>query len=83
MSLDSQKLVVIIIVVKKQVLMLELCLLNNILHFQYYTTYCIIFFAWKIHHFTYLFILEGYIIRITNYYYDGYFSITAWGKPGE
>ena len=32
--------------------------------------------------FTYLPILEGDIIRITNYEYDKYSSISAWGKPG-
>ena len=32
--------------------------------------------------FTYLTILEGYIIRITNYDYDTYFSISEWVKSG-
>ena len=47
--------------------------LHNILHH---------FFAWKFYHFTYLPILEGYIIKITNYYYDKYFSIDAWENLG-
>ena len=39
-------------------------------------------FAWKSHHFTCLPILEGDILRITNYDYDIFFSIAAWGKSG-
>ena len=35
-----------------------------------------------IFHFTFLPILEGDIVRISNYDYDKYFSIYAWGKSG-
>ena len=48
-------------------------ILTNILHH---------FFAWNFYHSTRLPILEGYIIRITNYDYDKYFIIKSWGKPG-
>ena len=40
------------------------------------------FFACKFYHFTCLPILEGYVISITSYEYDKYFSTGAWGKPG-
>ena len=60
----------------QKVLMLEICLLNLILHFQWITTHCIIF-AWKFYHFTCLSILEGYIVNITNYDYNKYLSISA------
>ena len=61
--------------------MLELCLLNTILYYQYYTTYYN-FFAWNFYHFIFLPTLEGYIVRITNYDYDKYFSIDTGGKSG-
>ena len=66
---------------EKRVLMLELCLLDLIFHYQYYTTYCI-FFHWAFYHFTCLPILRGDIIRITNYDNDKYFTIAAWGESG-
>ena len=50
----------------------SLPLLHNILHHFY----------WKLHHLNCLPILEGDIIRITNYEYDQYFSIYAWWKLG-
>ena len=40
------------------------------------------FFAWNFYHFAYLPILEGGIVRISNYDYDKYFSIDAWVKSG-
>ena len=40
------------------------------------------FFQWKFYHFAYLLILEGVIVRISNYDYDKYFSIDAWVKSG-
>ena len=49
----------------------SLPVLYNILHH---------FFALKFYHFNCLPILEGDIIRITNYDYDIYFSISVWGK---
>ena len=39
-------------------------------------------FSCTFYHFTSLPILEGAMIRITNYEYDKYFSIYAWGKSG-
>ena len=47
--------------------------LHNILHHS---------FAWTFYHFTCLPIFEGDIISITNYYYEKYFSVAAWEKPG-
>ena len=41
------------------------------------------YFAWTFYHFTCFPVLEGDIIRIANYDYDKYFSISTWGKPGE
>ena len=40
-------------------------------------------FAWTFYHFTYLPLLEGYIVHIKNYDYDKYLSIDAWVKSGE
>ena len=51
----------------------SLPVLHNILHH---------FSAWTFYHFTYLPILERYILCITNYDYDKYFSIAAWIKSG-
>ena len=62
--------------------MLELCFLN--LNFSLPVLHNIlnIVFAWKFYHFTCLRIPERYIIRITKYDYDKYFSIAAWRKLG-
>ena len=49
-----------------------LTIFHNILHHFY----------WKHDHFTCFTILERYIIRITDYYYDAYLSIYAWFKSG-
>ena len=81
MELESQQLVVISIVVKKGFNVramfaqsyFALPVLHNVLHH---------FFSWAFYHFTCLPILEGYIIIITNYEYDKYFSISTWGKSG-
>ena len=81
MALESQKLVVIRIVVKEgfnvRAMFLQfhfaLLVLHNILH------HC---FALKFCHFTCLLILEGDIVKITNYDYDKYFCIAAWIKSG-
>ena len=51
----------------------SLPVLHNILHH---------FFAWTFYNFTCFPINEGYILRITNYGYDKYFSISAHGKSG-
>ena len=69
------------IVVRKQISISELCLLNVTFRYQYYKKYCI-FFSSTFYHFKYFSILEGYIVRFTNYDYDKYFSMAAWGKLG-
>ena len=53
---------------------LKLPVLHRILHHL---------FAWKFYHFTCLAIMEGYIVKITEYEYDKYFSISEWKKPGR
>ena len=81
MALDSQQLVVIRIVVKKgfnvQAMIdqyyFALPVNHNTLHH----------FFWNFNHFTFLPILEGAIIGITNHDYDKYFSIATWGKSDE
>ena len=40
------------------------------------------FFSWTFYHFTCFYITEGYIVSITNYDYDKYFSIAEWEKSG-